>query len=268
MWKQYYNTSSGRDGGTLYQLRNLINRRNVIKKPMDNLDACEDFIVLVIEAHILSAAMTIFKMNRLDDRPSMMFSPDKSEDLTADQQTRLVLLAIAQFVDTFVDTNIPSASSAPVVPPQDGVHAHACGMLSSGLLLLEFKDAIWEGDGNRIIRCWRYMLLIYKATGCTNYATEALNTLLQLRYFFSPRMAAQLKWNRTFNVHGREAKNIPADLYMEHLNRECKMILAGMGSNITEELILSVSHAMKQLTTILSSLDLHNGALNTLLQLR
>ncbi len=90
-------------------------------------------------------------------------------------------------------------------------------------LLLEFKDVIWEGDGNRIIRCWRYMLLIYKATGHTNYATEALNTLLQLRYFFSPRMAAQLKWNRTVNVHGREAKNIPADLYMEHLNRECKM---------------------------------------------
>ncbi len=47
MWKQYYNTSSGRDGGILYQLRNLINRRNVIKKSMDNLDACEDCIVLV-----------------------------------------------------------------------------------------------------------------------------------------------------------------------------------------------------------------------------
>ncbi len=118
-----------------------------------------------------------------------MFSPDKSEDLTADQQTRLVL-AIAQLVDTFVDTNIPRANSSPVEPPQDGVHARACGMLSSGLILLEFKDAIWEGDGNRIIRCWRYMLLIYKATGRTNYATEALNTLLQLRYFFSPRMAA------------------------------------------------------------------------------
>ncbi len=155
MWKQYYNTSSGRDGGTLYQLGNLINRHNVIKKPMDNLDACEDFIVLVTEAHILSAAMTIFNMNSLDDRPSMMFPPppppsptphppppDKSEDLTADQQTRLVLLAIAQLVDTFVDTNIPSASSSPVEPPQDGGHAHACGMQSSGLLLLEFKDVI------------------------------------------------------------------------------------------------------------------------------
>ncbi len=85
----------------MYQLKNLINRRNVIKKPMDNLDACENFIVLVAKAHILSAAMTIFNMNSLDDRPSMMFFPDKSEDLTADQQTRLVLLAIAQLVDTF-----------------------------------------------------------------------------------------------------------------------------------------------------------------------
>ncbi len=58
------------------------------------------------------------------------------------------------------------------------------------------------------------LLIFYKATGRTNYATEALNALLQLRYFFSPRMAAQLKWNRTVNVHGREANNIPADLYM------------------------------------------------------
>ncbi len=46
---------------------------------------------------------------------------------------------------------------------------------------------------------------------------------------------------------------------MEHLNRECKVILAGMGSNITEESILRVSHALNSLTTILSSFDLHNG---------
>ncbi len=63
----------------------------------------------------------------------------------------------------------------------------------------------------------------------------------------------------TVNVHGREAKNILADLYMEHLNRECKMILARMGSNNTEEPILCVSHALKPLTTILSSFDLHKG---------
>ncbi len=46
---------------------------------------------------------------------------------------------------------------------------------------------------------------------------------------------------------------------VERLKIFQQMILAGMGSNITEELILSVSHALKQLTTTLSSLDLHNG---------
>ncbi len=50
--------------------------------------------------------------------------------------------------------------------------------------------ALYDAEKN----CWRYMLLIYKATGRTNYATETFNTLLQLRCFFSPRMAAQLKW--------------------------------------------------------------------------
>ena len=37
----------------MYQLRNLINRRNIVKNPVDAVDACEDFIVLVTEAHIL-----------------------------------------------------------------------------------------------------------------------------------------------------------------------------------------------------------------------
>ena len=100
--------------------------------------------------------------------------------------------------------------------------------------------------------------LIYKATGRINYSIEAFNTLMHLQFFFSPRMAAQLKWSRTINVHGREAKNISADLHMEHLNRECKTILSGMGSNITEQSILRVSRALKPLSSIMSSFDIHN----------
>ena len=29
---------------------------------------------------------------------------------------------------------------------------------------MEFVDAIREGDGSRILRCWRYLLLLFKAT--------------------------------------------------------------------------------------------------------
>ncbi len=37
------------DGGTLFQLRNLINRRNVRKDPSDNVNVCEDFFLTVTE---------------------------------------------------------------------------------------------------------------------------------------------------------------------------------------------------------------------------
>ena len=30
---------------------------------------------------------------------------------------------------------------------------------------MEFVDAVREGDGKRILRCWRYFLLLFKATG-------------------------------------------------------------------------------------------------------
>ena len=43
IWKRLYRTSSARDRGTLYHLRNAINRRNVIAKPKDAMDACKEF---------------------------------------------------------------------------------------------------------------------------------------------------------------------------------------------------------------------------------
>ena len=61
-----YSTNSGVDASTLYQLRNLINQRNVVKEPTDNVAASEDFIQLVVEAHILAAAMKVFNMRTLE----------------------------------------------------------------------------------------------------------------------------------------------------------------------------------------------------------
>ena len=40
------------DGGTLNQLRNLINRRNVTKDPTKNYTASEEFFTLVTEGHL------------------------------------------------------------------------------------------------------------------------------------------------------------------------------------------------------------------------
>ena len=75
-------------------------------------------------------------------------------------------------------------------------------VLTMGLLLLEFNDSIYEGDGLRILRCWRFLLLIFKATGRKNYAIEALTLPCQYQYIFTPRLAEQLLRNRTMNAHG------------------------------------------------------------------
>lgn len=62
-----------------------------------------------------------------------------------------------------------------------------------------------------------------------NAAVEAFILLAQGKFLFSPHMALQLLWSRTINTQGRPGKNIPAELHMKHLNRECKNCLSGLG---------------------------------------
>lgn len=68
-------------------------------------------------------------------------------------------------------------------------------------------------------------------------------------------MAMQLKWSRTINVHGRPGKNIAADLHMEHLNRECKEALSGLGANITDHAVHRVGLCIGRMVTVLKHYD-------------
>ena len=47
------------DYGTLYQLRNVINRRDVLKNPKNNFNACDDYFRLVLQCHVITAALKI-----------------------------------------------------------------------------------------------------------------------------------------------------------------------------------------------------------------
>ena len=69
IWKRLYTSYSLRDKGTLYQLKNVINRTNLKANPKDSANATHDFISLVTTCHILSASMQLMKMNELKDIP-------------------------------------------------------------------------------------------------------------------------------------------------------------------------------------------------------
>ena len=87
---------------------------------------------------------------------------------------------------------------------------------------MEFSDVIREGDGQQVLRCWRYLLTIFKNAGRKNHSLEAVNLLNQYQFVLLPIDAQKLIWNRFVNVHGIPGKNIPGDLCLKHLNRLCK----------------------------------------------
>ena len=98
-------------------------------------------------------------------------------------------MVVGKFV--FFKFHLPDGSSN-----ADKVQQYASKLLCLGLFYLEYCDGIREGDGNRVLRCRRYMLPIFHNTGRKNYTKEAFNLLRQHDYLLPPRLAAQVIWSR------------------------------------------------------------------------
>ena len=74
MWKRFYRTDSEADAGTMYQLRNYIQRRNIKAKVKGNFNASEEFLDVVTRARAISAALEHFQMPSMNTAPSVMQS--------------------------------------------------------------------------------------------------------------------------------------------------------------------------------------------------
>ena len=55
----------------------------------------------------------------------------------------------------------------------DGIHDYCRHLLTVGCLYAEMRDAIREGDGERVLQCWRYLLPLFHNAGRKNYTIEA-----------------------------------------------------------------------------------------------
>ena len=132
---------------------------------------------------------------------------------------------------------LPRADGKEAETCDDRVHVYATELLSLGLLWHGFHDSIREGDGERILTYWKIFVVVFKSSNNHNYAKEAVNLLYQYYYKFSDRQKSQLLWSRCINTKGYQGKNIPCDLFMEHLNRRLKMILRSPGANVTPKSI-------------------------------
>ena len=198
----------------MYQLKNLINR-TLPSDPKDNMNSCEDFLLLLLHTHAVAAAKVIQNFNPQDSASE---------------------LANAIFVN-FIDLPSTSSGKDDVTTSEDGVFTYAMELLTLSLLWHGFHDAIREGDGERIIRYWKFLFIIFKSSSYHNYAKEAVTLLLQYYYIFTPRQRSQLLWSRCVNTRGVPGANIPCDLHMEHLNRRLKIVIKNLGANVNPKLI-------------------------------
>ena len=117
-----------------------------------------------------------------------------------------------------------------------------------------FHDAIREGDSDRILLYWKFLLPVFKEENHHNYAKEAFNLVLQSQ-ILSPRKLSELKWSRTINTHGKAGHNVQCDLHMEHLNRQLKRCIRGAGSNIYPSAIQHVAKSLGPVSHVCSQFE-------------
>ena len=235
------------EGGTILQLKNLLNRSNVPRDVHKDVNATEDFVHLVLSGHIIAAAMEYFGMESIGEKPNPDLIPTDVESLTKEEKKRVLFESIDKIVQKCTDIALPSNQrpNYQSAARTDGVQEYAKEFLSLALLHEEFEDAIREGDGLRVLR--------------TNYSIEALVLLSHYHLFLSPRLAEQLAWSRFINTHGWPGYNIPCDLHMEHINRSCKTAVRSLGANITPKAIVRVGRCIAPLMSATHQFDKECG---------
>ena len=207
---------------------------------------------VVLEGHIVAAAMEYFGIESPDDQPSTAIEILKKEGDKQAKFQEMVLDMVRKSV------NLPTWPTA--VKPRknslkDGVNAYAQEVLTLTLVWAQFEDAIREGDGLQVIRCWRFMLLIFKAANRTNYSKEAITLLVQYQALLSPRQREQLVWSRFVNTKGKPGANKPCDLHTEHLNRTVKAALGTQSSNLKPSAINRIGRCAGPLDAVCQQFD-------------
>ena len=109
----------------------MINHISVPSDPQNNINAAEDFLLLVFHAHTIAAARSILQFM---DVPTVSELADK---------------ILVNFVHL---SPLPESKAGTSTPPDDGIQFYALEVLSLSLIWHGFHDAIREGDGERIMQ--------------------------------------------------------------------------------------------------------------------
>eukprot|EP00794_Sanderia_malayensis_P017126 gene17124-18847_t len=248
LYEIFYNEASAKDVGSMSYNMNLTRNSNARGNVLDRFNACKEFVRFETEALLVTLAMQYFGITNIHAHRDEVIPPNIN-DASKEEKVEWLYRCKCHKI------NRVEEKSGFGKTPKDDVYSYAAGRLNLGLLLLNVDDAVKEGDGERIIRCWRFFLLFYKAYGHHKYGIAAYHLLSRVTALLTPAQAEQLVWNRTVNKKGGKGSNISCDLRLEQLNCLTKEILCNLGVNLDESNAKRESYAIGFLEKILEALD-------------
>lgn len=244
---RYYNTASSHESGTLFQLKCLIERKNVDTKVSKDYHADAAFFDMVVDCHVVAAAMKHLNMDSINDRPAgmqrveIMSTEAKAahlQQIAREIVERFMFRVMTEVIDGIADENVIQVDNT------DGVYNYATGVMKYGLLRRVSMISTASGDGLRALRHWRFALLAYHQTRKTKYRLEAFMLTAGVKALLPERYAEQVTWSRFVNLTGGPGKNLDADYVLELFNNKVKTKLKTLGSNHNPEMVMRISRTV------------------------
>ena len=109
IWNRLFTKATSIEKGTLLQLKNLIGRSNVPTTPKKNVNACEDFLDVIIKGYILAAAKEIEELQGC-----------MASSMSIEERHDWFYLGIQKFIKKYVHDSI-SFSATPSQDVNDGL---------------------------------------------------------------------------------------------------------------------------------------------------
>ena len=138
---------------------------------------------------------------------------------------------------------------------EDHILNYSKNALALCFIAQNFLDARKRGDGERIYRMYKYLLLYFKLDGRHKYSFQSLHFLAQINFLLPPALSHELKWNRFVNNLGKPDSNVELDRELEHRNKYVKADLHEYQGKITDQSIKRCSRSYDASQKIIANFD-------------
>ena len=146
------NQNSTREIGTLKYFRERIMHYNVPTTVKNNPDAYEEFFVSVGRAYLVEAFLEFFGVENTEIEPTKNL-PEQNVSLEAKKEH------FDKVLGKFVDYHVFQLG----VTVDDKVQNYGLSLIELFIVLMQLNDTIHEGDGDRNVINWKYLLWVFKA---------------------------------------------------------------------------------------------------------